>query len=152
MNRSIHLDAADQWLLENDPLLTNTTAKALGSRRLRQTHRQGKVLLDEITEDVTKSATLEPDDPDTDRLVRLAPPAIRPLLALRVKFPGASQAELARMLGCTRQAVCKKRPKLLAYLRAMADPPPPPASGSVKAMPVSIRLNGQLAWDLSEDE
>jgi hypothetical protein len=152
MKGSSQLDAADQWLLENDPLLSKTTAKALGSRRLRQTHRQGKVLLDEITEYVAESAMLEPDAPDTERLVRLAPRSIRPLIALRMRFPGASQAELARMLGCTRQAVSKKRPKLIAYLQAMADPPPPPTSSSVGATPVFMRPDGQLAWDFSEDE
>ena len=141
------LDDADRWLLENDPQLSKTTPRALASRRIRQKHRQGKgVLDDEIV--VTETSDLrQVANPNVARLVRLAPPSIRMLVALRVEFPSASQAELARMLGCSRQAVSKKRQKLLAYLQTMAASPPSQMSGSVTEAPCFREPNGQLAWD-----
>lgn len=150
MTRSSQLDGlddADRWLLENDPQLSKTTPRALASRRIRQKHRQGKgVLDDEIV--VTETSDLrQVANPNVARLVRLAPPSIRMLVALRVEFPSASQAELARMLGCSRQAVSKKRQKLLAYLQTMAASPPSQMSGSVTEAPCFREPNGQLAWD-----
>ena len=149
MTRSSQLDGlddADRWLLENDPQLSKTTPRALASRRIRQKHRQGKgVLDDEIV--VTETSDLrQVANPNAARLVRLAPPSIRMLVALRVEFPSASQAELARMLGCSRQAVSKKRQKLLAYLQTMAASPPSQMSGSVTEAPCFREPNGQLAW------
>ena len=150
MTRSSQLDGlddADRWLLENDPQLSKTTPRALASRRIRQKHRQGKgVLDDEIV--VTETSDLrQVANPNAARRVRLAPPSIRMLVALRVEFPSASQAELARMLGCSRQAVSKKRQKLLAYLQTMAASPPSQMSGSVTEAPCFREPNGQLAWD-----
>ena len=150
MTRSSQLDGlddADRWLLENDPQLSKTTPRALASRRIRQKHRQGKgVLDDEIV--VTETSDLrQVANPNVARLVRLAPPSIRMLVALRVEFPSASQAELARMLGCSRQAVSKKRQKLLAYLQTMAALPPPRKAGAVTEAPCFREPNGQLAWD-----
>lgn len=157
ITRSSHLDDADRWLLEHDPLLSRTTPKALASRRIRQRHAQGKEFFDESVEAATTLPTREKvnHDPEMDRIVRLAPPSIRRLVALRIEFPSASQAELARMLGCSRQAVSKKRSKLLKYLQAMALPSlraSPRASNSIRAMPVFLRPNGQLAWDFEEDK
>ncbi len=152
MTRSSHLDDADLWLLKNDPQFSKTTPRALASRRIRQQHVQGKELLDDLIVVAEAPIPRQEADPKTARLVRLAPPAIRKLVALRVEFPSASQAELARMLGCSRQAVSKKRRKLLAYLQAMAEPPPPQTSGSVAATPVFMRPDGQLVWDFEDDE
>ena len=132
--RSSHLDAADLWLLHNDPQFAKTTPRALASRRMRQQHAQGGELLEDLTTEASLPLSNVPD-PDVDRLVRLAPPAIRRLVALRLEFPGASQAELARMMGCSRQAVSKKRRRLLAYLEAMAASPPSQTSGLVTAAP-----------------
>ena len=145
MARSSQLDDTDRWLLANDPQLSRTTMRALVNRRIRQRHAQGG----ELVEDVAAEGSLarsDVADPNVDRLVRLAPPALRKLVALRVEFPGASQAELARMLGCSRQAVSKKRQRLLAYLEAMAASPPSQTSGSVTAAPCFKESNVQLAW------
>ncbi len=146
------LDEADRWLLENDPRLSKTSPRALVSRHIRQQHSQGLELLEDAVVAAEAPQPLLEDNRTADRLVRLAPPAIRKLVALRVEFPSASQAELARMLGCSRQAVHKKRQRLIAYLRAMAVSPAPPAPGSGPAAPVFMRPNGQLAWDFGEDE
>ncbi|MCR1345622.1 MAG: hypothetical protein M0Z85_04675 [Gammaproteobacteria bacterium] len=150
MTRLPHLDDADRWLLENDPQLSKTRPQALVSRRIRQQHSQGLELLDDAVVAAEAPLPLLEDDPTADRLVRLAPPAIRKLVALRLEFPSASQAELARMLGCSRQAVHKKRQRLIAYLRVMAAPSAPPTPGSGPATPVFMRPNGQLAWDFGE--
>ena len=149
--RASHLDAADLWLLQNDPQLSKTTPRALASRRVRQQHTQGGELLEDLAPEPS-SPPLDVANPDVDRLVRLAPPAIRRLVALRAEFPGASQAELARMMSCSRQAVSKKRQRLLAYLEAMAALPLTHSSGSVMAAPYFMEPNGQLAWDFSECE
>jgi hypothetical protein len=153
MMRSHPLDAADRWLLENDPQLSRTTMRALVNRRIRQRHAQGGELLEEVEAEAPFPRS-DGADPHADRLVRLAPPTIRKLVALRVEFPSASQAELARMLGCSRQAVNKKRRRLLAYLEAMAASPPPPerSSGTSAAMPVYQRADGQLAWDFEDGQ
>lgn len=152
MTRSSHLDDADLWLLKNDPQLFKTTPRALASRRLRQQHVQGRELLDNVIVVAEGLIPRQEADTNTARLVRLAPPALRKLVALRVEFPSASQAELARMLGCSRQAVSKKRRKLLAYLQTMAAPPPPQTSGSVTAAPFFMESNGQIAWDFVDYE
>ena len=149
--RTSHLDAADLWLLQNDPQLSTTTPRALASRRMRQQHTQGGELL----EDLATEPSLPPLDvanPDVDRIVRLAPPGLRELVALRIEFPSASQAQLARMMGCSRQAVSKNRRRLLAYLEAMAAFPLTQTSGSVTAAPYFMEPNGQLAWDFLECE
>jgi len=150
MTRSPRLDEADRWLLENDPLLSRSSPRTLANRRIRQQHSQGGMLLDDV--EVETPHPPRGCDPNADRLVRLAPPTLRSLVALRVEFPSASQAELARMLGCSRQAVNKKRRRLLAYLEAMAASPPPPerSSGTSAAMPVYQRADGQLAWDFED--
>ena len=125
--------------------------QALVNRRIRQRHVQGGDLLEDLA---TEGSLPRSDvaDTDVDRLVRLAPPALRKLVALRVEFPAASQAELARMLGCSRQAVSKKRKRLLAYLEAMASSPPSQTSGSITAAPCFRESNGQLAWDFVDYE
>lgn len=149
--RSSHLDPADLWLLQNDPQLAKTTPQALTSRRMRQQHAQGGELL----EDLATEGSVQPLDvanPDVDRLVRLAPPTLRKLVALRIEFPSASQAQLARMMGCTRQAVNKKRRRLLAYLEAMAASTITARSGSVTEAPYFMEPNGQLAWDFVDYE
>ena len=149
--RSSHLDPADLWLLQNDPQLVKTTPQALVNRRIRQQHAQGG----EFLEDLATEASLQPLDvanPDVDRLVRLAPPTLRKLVALRIEFPSASQAQLARMMGCSRQAVNKKRRRLLAYLEAIAASPIIARSGSVTEAPYFIEPNGQLAWDFVDYE
>ncbi len=146
------LDDADRWLLENDPQLPKTTPRALASRRIRQQHAQGLALLDDAVGAAEAPQQLMEEDRTADRLVRLAPPAIRKLVALRLEFPSASQAELARMLGCSRQAVNKKRQRLLAYLQTMAASPPSQTSVSVTAAPCFRESNGQLAWDFVEYE
>ncbi|WP_371744340.1 ECF-type sigma factor [Acidithiobacillus ferrooxidans] len=143
------LDEADRWLLQNDPHLSKTSPRALASRRIRQQHAQGLALLDDAVPAEAPQQLME-EDQTAERLVRLAPPAIRKLVALRLEFPSASQAELARMLGCSRQAVHKKRQRLIAYLRAMAAPPVPPTPGSGPTMPVFMRPNGQFAWDFED--
>lgn len=149
--RSSHLDSADLWLLQNDPQLAKTTTQALANRRIRQRHAQGG----ELREDLATEASLQPLDvanPDMDRLVRLAPPTLRKLVALRIEFPSASQAQLARMMGCSRQAVNKKRRRLLAYLEAMAASPITARTGSVTEAPYFMEPNGQLAWDFVDYE
>ena len=146
------LDDADRWLLEHDPLLSKSTPKALKNRRIRQQHSQGLGLLDDVVVAAVAPQPLIEDDRSVDRLIRLAPPAIRKLVALRLEFPSASQADLARMLGCSRQAVSKKRRRLLAYLQAMAALPPSQTSGSVTAAPCFMESNGQLAWDFVDYE
>ena len=150
--RSSHLDAADLWLLHNDPQFAKTTPRALASHRMRQQHAQGGELPEDLTTEASLPLSNVPDPDDVDRLVRLAPPAIRRLVALRLEFPGASQAELARMMGCSRQAVSKKRRRLLAYLQAMAASPPSQTSGLVTAAPCFKEPNGQLAWDFVDYE
>jgi hypothetical protein len=154
MARSSQLDDADRWLLENDPQLSRTTMRALVNRRIRQRHALGGELAEDVEEAEAPFPRPDVADPNADRLVRLAPPTIRKLLALRVEFPSASQAELARLLGCSRQAVSKKRRRLLAYLEAMAASPPPPerSSGTSAAMPVYQRADGQLAWDFEDGQ
>lgn len=151
ITRSSQLDDADRWLLANDPQLSRTTMRALVNRRIRQRHAQGGELLEDLA---AEGSLLRSDvaDPDVDRLVRLAPRAIRKLVALRVEFPAASQAELAKMLGCSRQAVNKKRRRLLAYLEAMAASPPSQTSGSATGAPCFREPNGQLAWDFLDYE
>ena len=149
--RSSHLDPADLWLLQNDPQLAKTTPQALANRRIRQRHAQGG----ELKEDLVAEGSLphwSVTDPNVDRLVRLAPPTLRKLVALRIEFPSASQAQLARMIGCSRQAVNKKRRRLLAYLEAMAASPITARSGSVTEAPYFIEPNGQLAWDFIDYE
>ena len=127
--------------------------RALLNRRIRQQHAQGGGLPEDVEAELVFPRSDEIDPiVDRDRVVRLAPPGLRNLVALRVEFPSASQAELARMLGCSRQAVSKKRRRLLAFLKAMAASPasvrrPDP----VATMPVYQRSDGQLAWDF-EDE
>ncbi|MGE0049352.1 MAG: AsnC family protein [Acidithiobacillus sp.] len=152
--RSSHLDDADRWLLQHDPLLSKASPNSLANRRIRQYHRQGGEYLNDVVVAEEECLPLLEDGPTTDRLVRLAPPGIRKLVALRMEFPSASQAELGRMLGCSRQAVHKKRQKLIAYLRAMATPPAPTTlgSGSGPGIPVFVRPGGQLAWDFEEDK
>ena len=152
MTRSSNLDDADLWLLKNDPQFSKTTPRALASRRIRQQHVQGKELHDDVILVAEAPIPRQEADPKMARLVRLAPPAIRKLVALRIEFPSASQADLARMLGCSRQAVSKKRQRLLAYLQTMAASPPPQTSGSVAATPVFMQPDGQLAWDFVEDK
>ncbi|WP_409408767.1 hypothetical protein AAE485_10275 [Acidithiobacillus ferriphilus] len=151
MARSSQLDDVDRWLLANDPELSRTTMRALVNRRIRQRHAQGGELLEDVAAEDSLSRSNVADS-DVDRLVRLAPRSIRKLVALRVEFPAASQADLARMLGCSRQAVSKKRKRLLSYLEAMASSPPSQTSGSVTAAPCFKEPNGQLAWDFVDYE
>ena len=154
MTRSSQLDGlddADRWLLQNDPHLSKTSPRALASRRIRQQHAQGLALLDDAVAAEAPQQLME-EDRTAERLVRLAPPAIRKLVALRLEFPSASQAELARMLGCSRQAVNKKRHRLLAYLQTMAASPPSQTSGSVTAATCFREPDGQLAWDFLDCE
>ncbi|WP_248885619.1 MULTISPECIES: hypothetical protein [Acidithiobacillus] len=152
IKRPSHLDDADRWLLEHDPLLSKTTSEALANRRIRQQHAQGMALLKDAVVASGAAAPFLEDDRTAERLIRLAPPAIRKLVALRLEFPSASQAQLGRMMGCSRQAVSKKRRRLLAYLEAMAACPLTQTSGSVTAAPYFMEPNGQLAWDFIECE
>ena len=152
IKRPSHLDDADRWLLEHDPLLSKTTSEALANCRIRQRHAQGIALPNDAILASDAAAPFLEDDRAAERLIRLAPPAIRKLVALRLEFPSASQAELARMLGCSRQAVNKKRQRLLAYLQTMAASPPSQTSVSVTAAPCFRESNGQLAWDFVEYE
>ena len=150
IKRPSHLDDADLWLLEHDPLRSKTTPKTLANLRIRQKHSQGPALLNDAVVASEAAALFLEDDRTAERLIRLAPPAIRKLVALRLEFPSASQAQLARMMGCSRQAVNKKRRRLLAYLEAMVAFPLTHTSGSVSAARYFMEPNGQLAWDFIE--
>jgi hypothetical protein len=113
------LDAADLWLLQNDPELAGTSAQALANRRARQAHRPGGALAGEGISDLIDEIPDPTDglEPDTSALLDCAPRNLQPLLRLRLEYPSASGAELGRMLGISRQAVSKQRRRLLAYLQ-----------------------------------
>lgn len=115
-----YLDAADEWLLNNDPELAGLAPKILCNRRRRENHRSGGKIWDEQVLDLDDDNPAQPQalpDLDLSRFARYR--AERDLIQAIQDCP--TLAEAARELGISRQAVTKTYHRLLQRAQAQYD-------------------------------